>query len=39
MGEDYGTYDGNGTGDTYEELSGYGDKNGDGVRQTTSDLY
>lgn len=39
MGEDYGNYDGDGTGNTYEELMGYGDRNGDGARQTTVILY
>lgn len=38
-GEDYGTYDGDGMGNTYEELMGYGDGNGDGARQTTVILY
>jgi hypothetical protein len=39
MGEDHGFYDGNGSGCDYERGSGYGERDGSGVRQTTNLLF
>ena len=39
MGEDYGFFDGGGLGCDYAGGMGYGDRNGDGVRQTIGMLY
>lgn len=39
MGEDYGTYDGDGIGYSYEELSGYGERDGDSRYRHVGILY
>ncbi len=39
MGEDYGFYDGGGLGCDYEKGSGYGERDGSGVRRAISILF